>query len=984
MENNYVLLQNTDNNNNKQAHKPLQLALALSTPSRNEIDVARCPTVYEDGHYQVYLQIRLSELETALNKTNSDNQSQDERIKSDRPSGTDLAKQDLYGFTKSQNDEETKQDVWSKVYDRETESLYLTKVSNYQSSYLTPYKYLNQVRDANTKTAPKVTFVRSRFNTRPEWKEQQDQRGLRLKRRGIQVVDVDIHADEADDDDPFKLLNDNNVSALRLFDDQFKRLTSITVELNQQRIGSCKIESQGSGNYSATVEFDQRNGMVSNQPFLLQYDVVVLSFTLTFEDGYTLPVYGPPLLCASLNSNETENINQILFELTNLENNRLLDIMFKQGQMTIRKVTKDDWMNFEENRSYQSLSEYSFLVEQIVQCYTKNFSYFKTQAKHSLIKCQTVVPFNQVKKVSSKNFNWLTQHLEVLNEVDPYVAVLNYQDKSYQPLQMQTDTLRKSFSTYENNVVTSFLHMVLHNANKIANEYQSFIEFQREQLNQGTHLSHGSYLAPIITMKLIQLEHCAQELDKLHENIKLLSNLYLNYQKIFKIPAKLLKTFPRTTKIFQEIKPYAEIFRNIWSFFQFGSFHLDKDRMLFEVTTLDRLFEYYCLYRLLEMLMQNGFKPIPNGNRIFEYGILKQSTLQQVNNNAVANTYILRRGSQQAILYYQPVIYSRCFENGIMAYRTTQTNSPRSALYGDFYTPDFILKFSNSEQERDQAEYVIFDAKFAQTNTILQYYIDELTRKYAFETAIAIVEPYQKSLKTEQKSSKEYESFEELLNEQERQEQAQASNAATTSTSDASGATSATTKAQGEPEIKTKTVLTLRGKVITIVEDDNTHVEDEDKGDLICHQSKNEYIFAGSKPPRMIFALQGRLNIKTDSTQQSFATATADKRFNKSYYEDKKGKRYTGVRMKSLRNMLLVHNSDIARQCPPPTTIGLVEFNTQINSTPALWHEIIRNISFLRNDPRTAEEIREDEELIQANLQAEQLNAELNAELRQQ
>lgn len=944
MENNFVLLQNTDTKN-EQSHKPLQLKLDLSTPSRNEIDVTRCPTVYEDGHYNLQLQIKLSGLEQALAEALNTKQRQDKLFKSSSAqlSGADLARQDLH-IDNSSKIVEASQEHTSAEYDCETESLFLThptnkdvigqpkqpKVLYLQSKLGKRYSGMqwrsqgialanngNQSSiDLNTASNRNRTSMARAWNSKTTYADLNDMnRDSYEDYKDEQATETDY---ENDDNDVFKLIDDSdstNVSSLRLFDDQFKRLTSISIDLNQQRIGQCSIENQGSGNYLANAVFEQRNGVASSQPFLLHYDVLVLSFNLFFEDGYSLTLYAPPLLCASLNSHEALNINQILFELTNLENNRLLDLMFKRGQQSARQVTKDDWMNFEENRSYQSLSDYIYLVEQIIYCYTNNFSYFKTQAKHSLTKWQQVVPFSQVKQVSSKNFNWLTQHLEELTQVDSSNAIIRYQDKSYQPLHMQTENMRKSYATYENKVVIGFLHLVLHNANKIANEYQQFITQQREQLNQGTQLSHGSYQAPIITMKLIQLEHCEQELNKMHAVLGKLSNLYLNYQSIFKIPPTFLKTFPRKSKIFQELKPYAEVFMSIWYFFQFGSFHLDKDRMLFEVTTLDRLFEYYCLYRLLEMLVQKGFKPIPNGNQIFDYTIFKSLNVQHAQGEVVANTYVLRRGQQQVVLYYQPVIYSKCFENGIKAYRTTQSRFPKSLQCGDFYTPDFIMRFRNSPDERYQEDYIIFDAKFAQTNTILKYYIHDLTRKYGFETAIAMVEPHQKSLHEEQ-LERSYD-----LNEQ----------------------ASANGETQSEFE-------------------GNTHqYEQPSAGRLINRESKREYDFVGSKPPKMIFALQGRINFSGDNKQQSFAASTATTR--QPYRQGDSRHQYNGVRMHTLRNMMLMHNSDIARQCPPPTTIGLVEFNTQINSTPALWSEIVRNLPYLAQDPRSEKEKQDDAEI---------------------
>lgn len=902
MENNYIQLVNTDTNN-EQSHKQLDLALDLTSPDRSEIDVSRCQTVYEDGHYELTLYVKLSEIEAAL-KTANEKQKQATETDNALQDGADLARQDFEGSKADNLDKEEGDATWDSLFARETESLHLNpyiakqyRAAPYQRVVVQTSNF--RLRNAAYKNAKNGTFK----STYP-----QQGNVSRPYIRGVNGAPTQYgNASGAFDAEP---MDEDDEINLRLYNDCFKKLNSVQIFLNNQPCGYCEMYGAGSGYYKGMAKFEHNEGNDTKQPFLLQYDVQLLSFCLKFEGGTTVTLYAPPLLCASLNSKDTENINQILFELTNLENNKLLDLMFKKGQQTASKSNKDDWMNFDENRSYQSLSEYITSIEQIIKCYTNNFSYFKTQGKHILKKALSVVPFNQVKQFTGRDFNWLTKHLEELNQVDASNAVINYKGTNYQPLHMQTETMRKSYATYENEVVIGFLHMVLHNANKIANEYQAFIAQKREQLNQGTQLSHGAYQAPIITMQLIQLDRCEQELQSLYSYLNQLSNLYLNYQQIFNLPPTFLRTFPRKSKIFQELKPYAEIFLMIWRFFHFGNFHLDKDRMLFEVTTLDRLFEYYCLYRLLEMLDQKGFKAIPYGNRIFEYSMTHSNAgLKHADDDSVANTYVLRRGDQQAVLYYQPVIYSRCFENGIRAFRTTEKKYLADKNHGDFYTPDFILKFRKSSEDRFQEDYIIFDAKFAQTNSILQNYISELTRKYGFEIAIAQIKPHLKSLHSDKVERGQ--SLDELLG------------------------------GLGQDSRHS-------------IEQD--HTVDQRPSELVCRDNKHEYDFAGSKPPRMLFALQGRLNLKNEG-QQSFNSATGQRNQNNA----KNQQRSPGVYMKNLRNMMLVHNSPLADLCTPPTAIGLVEFNTQNkNSTPALWHEIERNIPYLADDPRSQQEIEAD------------------------
>lgn len=90
-------------------------------------------------------------------------------------------------------------------------------------------------------------------------------------------------------------------------------------------------------------------------------------------------------------------------------------------------------------------------------------------------------------------------------------------------------------------------------------------------------------------------------------------------------------------------------------------------------------------------------------------------------------------GHISVTLYYQPVISSYCFENGVTLYRTTTQKS--------YYTPDFILKFAISEHDE---EYVILDAKFSSRQSIRDHHLPDVIRKYSCEMGVAAEVPFPK------------------------------------------------------------------------------------------------------------------------------------------------------------------------------------------------------------------------------------------------
>lgn len=100
------------------------------------------------------------------------------------------------------------------------------------------------------------------------------------------------------------------------------------------------------------------------------------------------------------------------------------------------------------------------------------------------------------------------------------------------------------------------------------------------------------------------------------------------------------------------------------------------------------------------------------------------------NEKDVANTYLLSNGEVTATLYYQPVISAVQFENDLTLFRTTKPPAGNP----DYYTPDFVLKFTSSE---DDEEYAIFDAKFSSRANIKKHSLPEVIRKYSCEISAA-------------------------------------------------------------------------------------------------------------------------------------------------------------------------------------------------------------------------------------------------------
>lgn len=174
-----------------------------------------------------------------------------------------------------------------------------------------------------------------------------------------------------------------------------------------------------------------------------------------------------------------------------------------------------------------------------------------------------------------------------------------------------------------------------------------------------------------------------------------------------------------------DVANYLICFKIILKWFQYGEFSLEKEQLLLQVKTLDKLFEYFCLLKLLGVLASHGYQIETATEPSFKFEYSTSDGRYQ-NEKDVANTYLLRKENTKVTLYYQPVVSSFQFENGLSIFRTTVTHR------GDYYTPDFVLKITRVGEKE---VYAIFDSKFSPRKVIREYGLPEIIRKYSCEIA---------------------------------------------------------------------------------------------------------------------------------------------------------------------------------------------------------------------------------------------------------
>lgn len=498
---------------------------------------------------------------------------------------------------------------------------------------------------------------------------------------------------------------------------------SVNVYVNGKKIGEINVADKDIEKMAKIIYDDN---ILANQPFLLYYDLVILSFELISSSGEVEYYFSDYLLCISENEEDSKNIQYMLKELREFNDAQV-------GEWLFSDIKKDVAVGFLEGKwnkkSYRSLKSYIQLLIQIETCYKNNYLYFKTRGKHSIKRCSVLSSYKEVKEVTIENFNWLMKNADQLFEISNKSGI-QYNGKNYMPYYINTMKNEKNWDIYENRILVSFLNTIIISAKRIYSELSKNVLDSEKIISNLHNIIPKGYHAPIITIKSLYIPFYKVSLENLLTCIQSLEKLYTLFLNLFNVQLISLVSLPRKTKIFQEISAYSQVFELIIKWFQYGEYSLDKDKLILQIKTLDKLFEYFCLIKILKLFVDKGFCELSKEHFIHSYEYLLANNDFYQNERDIANTYRLYKNGIFVTIYFQPVVSSIGFENNLRLYRTT---CPYRG--SNYYTPDIVIKFNTQNDEND--EYVIFDAKFSSKNNIKDNYLPDVIRKYSCEIAVA-------------------------------------------------------------------------------------------------------------------------------------------------------------------------------------------------------------------------------------------------------
>lgn len=443
--------------------------------------------------------------------------------------------------------------------------------------------------------------------------------------------------------------------------------------------------------------------------FKSSYGFAVVEVNVVFADGRpTWTLYTKDIPCICPFQDQEQAVSEMIDALSSTKSDLASKWMFSGISPDAPSSALVDGGLVAD--SSQTLSGYLEFVDRVANSYEENLPYFRVRAHSRTLKRDEIVNTAYARKLGRRELIWMSRNAESMHRVERETG-LRINGSYYMATEVQTERSAKSFDNDENRAVLSFIKEISSSLRSVSDRVEAEVgrlEGMQARLS-AISSGEGTLLSRVIIEACIKREApLAAKAEALRRRCQ---GLVIAYERALPGVSVVRYRKPRRSKVFQEIRPYADIFSLMCIWPEFEGFDLVRDGLLLHTFKMDKLYEYFALLRILEWFAEAGFvedakhdKPIVS----FRYTHRGRGFS---NETQVANLYRLVRGDLSVALYYQPVIYGDSREeNGITLHRVS-TTAPFSRDGRDsVWTPDFLIVLD--AERLDGRKHIVLDAKF--------------------------------------------------------------------------------------------------------------------------------------------------------------------------------------------------------------------------------------------------------------------------------
>ena len=477
---------------------------------------------------------------------------------------------------------------------------------------------------------------------------------------------------------------------------QFDDKPHIEVFLNNKRLNVNYSESTSS--YRTTYD-----NFFSTLYGFCQFHIIV-----TRDDSSEIDYWLEYLVVAIKNDMRAIDIERSIAEMIDIIYNEQYDLLYHTGspQRTIdeKRLGESEFKTLDADITYLS---------EIVKTYTKYISFFTNNPYYKTTKKLIEDDFNKINTINSQVINYIVSHQEQLS-ISSAKEGFKLGRKYYYPEKSLVEKFVAVTDVYENQLIVGFIKYISFDIKRKKDKIKLLLS-ESPVIDVELNDDDDEYiLSSSVINKLTQFR-LKEYLKKLISLEKDTLTIYNRYKHI--LPCTEIRIspnfIPQPTNIIYAKQHYRAIYDTILRWFKSGVCNYDKEKVFLNFITADQIYEYYCLVSIANVLKRMGLNL--RETRHIKYEMPDYRYIE----TSVNNFYMYSNDVINAVLYYQPVIYSAIEKNkyGIGMFRVDQ----------NYYTPDFIIKISTGTKE----QYLILDSKWSDRSTIKNNYYSDVMFKYA-------------------------------------------------------------------------------------------------------------------------------------------------------------------------------------------------------------------------------------------------------------
>ncbi|MCQ2966341.1 MAG: hypothetical protein MJ250_06360 [Alphaproteobacteria bacterium] len=487
----------------------------------------------------------------------------------------------------------------------------------------------------------------------------------------------------------------------------------------------CTIELSHKGTYYAVLSFtDKMNGVVADQSNIPQ---IFSEISYDFK-----PNALPPFEKATLSINDkkfgefTQEDNRLVFQwdkkghqafhLTHGEIQFRLDLFNNKKITTLYSEPCLMLSQFEQNN--ENISSFLDAIEQNSDEQLNSFIFVEDKSNST----DEENSRNQTIRFRKKSWTSVSDYITLIKEIRDFFDInYDYFKQNFQaPINKKTKRREKNPYFYENEQIKSFFKSLIGECfNRIYWLKGRILSLEKSLI----YLDENEEISSIELFLYHRAKKSIEEISKLKSELGCLGHRY-GYESDNKMITDEIIGLPQKTSAFMTEEKYIQLYNIIVRWINFGECSIEKEQVLMEGDTLDKKFEYYCLFKLITLFQNKGWTPIRSEQYTYEFEDKKIAENPGVNN---IYHFESKKLNAQLTLYYEPVIYGNTIKNDLNLYRTTLGD-----VGNDYYfTPDFIIKYKTETDEK----YAILDAKYSTLQITKGRYFSDLTWRYLCQIA---------------------------------------------------------------------------------------------------------------------------------------------------------------------------------------------------------------------------------------------------------